>query len=288
MLTTTILLTTLHLVLPAVAPAPVPVEAPRIKVAVMRFTAPGFKDDAVENLYGLFVAEFDSYQRLQVVSRDEIEAMLGFEAQKTKLGCDDTSCLTEIAGALGVNKIIAGKIGKVGSTFVLNMTMIDHASARVEKRWSRTVRGEDDVLIEAIRQAARELAVLAAGGSQADALAAGATPETAVPAGGNTTPATASATTTGAAPSTATSASDGGLPILPIAMLGVGGVGVLAAAGLGIASGVQYDAYGKSVDGQQARDLHSQVIGLGVGAGVVAGVGVIAAAAGAALLALSE
>jgi len=71
-------------------------------------------------------------------------------------------------------------------------------------------------------------------------------------------------------------------------MLGVGGVGVLAAAGLGIASGVQYDAYGKAVDGQAARDLHGQVVGLGVGAGVVAGVGVIAAAAGAALLALSE
>lgn len=278
MLTTTLLLTGLHLAAPAAAPPPA--EAPKVKVAVMRFTAPGFKDDAVENLYGLFVAEFDSYPRLQVVSRDEIEAMLGFEAQKSKLGCDDTSCLTEIAGALGVQKIIAGKIGKVGSTFVLNMTMIDHASARVEKRWSRTVKGEDDVLIEAIRQAARELAVLAQGGSQTDALAAGAATE------GDATTRTGAATTTTAGATT--TADSGGLPILPIALLGVGGVGVLAAAGLGVVSGLQYDAYNKAVDGQDARDLHGQVVGLGVGAGVVAGVGVLVAAAGGALLALSE
>ncbi|MFH1809121.1 MAG: hypothetical protein ABIJ09_10280 [Pseudomonadota bacterium] len=280
MVTTTLL--TSALILAAAAAEPASAKPDKIKVAVMKFTAPNFKDDAVENLYGLFVSEFDSFSNLQVVSRDEIEAMLGFEAQKSKLGCDDTSCLAEIAGALGVHKIISGKIGKVGSTFVLNMTMIDHATARVEKRWSKTVKGEDDVLIEAIRQAAREMAVYAAGGTASEALAAG-TPE---PASVATSTTATTSPGTAASPAADTSSPEGELPILPIAMLGVGGAGVLVAAALGAVSGMQYSAYGQADSGQEARDLHGQVLGLGVGAGVVAGLGVLVAAAGGALLAL--
>ena len=79
-----------------------------------------------------------------------------------------------------------------------------------------------------------------------------------------------------------------GLPVLPIAVLAVGGVGVLAGAGLLGLSAVRYDAYQSSQDTTDARKLQDEIPIWWWSGGIAAGIGVAALAAGAALLVASE
>jgi len=43
--------------------------------------------------------------------------MLGFEQKKQLSGCTDTSCMVAIGGALGVDKIVTGTVGKLGESY---------------------------------------------------------------------------------------------------------------------------------------------------------------------------
>jgi len=250
------------LLVPTTATAADP-EAP-VKIAIMGLKAPGFNAATVENLYGILVAEIDSMPQYKVVARDEIEALLGLEQQKSMLGCDDTSCLAEIAGALGVDKVIAGKVGKVGSTFVVNLTLIDHKTASVENRLVRTVRGKEDMLIEAVAQLGREL----------------------VGAEGVSSVMTSSSTQTDGEPNA--DQAGGEFPVLPVVALAAGGVGLIAGAGLLGLSALRYDAYQQSQDTAEARALQEEIPIWWISGGVAGGVGLVAAAAGAVLLVLSE
>jgi hypothetical protein len=266
---------------PSAAQSTSPSAAPKAaagptKVAVMALSAPGFDKAVVVNLYGILVAEIDADERYRVVARDEIEALLGFEQQKTLLGCDDTSCLAEIAGALGVEKVISGKVGKVGQTFVINLTMIDHSTARVEKRLIETVRGEEDLLIEAIAEVGRKLIDRKTTAEPAVAQTV-ADPAAETDAQGSTAAATA-----GAEPG------EGSFPILPVVVLAAGGVGVLAGAGLLGLSAAEYASYQASTDGQEARDLHQRVQLEQIGGGATGALGLAAITAGAVLLLISE
>ncbi len=250
-----------------------------IKIAVMNFKAPGFEAGVVDNLYGLFVSEIDAIPGYQVVSNDEIQAMLGFEAQKNMLGCDDTSCLAEIAGALGVDKLVAGKVGKVGKTFVINITLINQKTARVEKRVVRTVKGEDDVLIQSIMDAAHELVEQKAAASpQAQNDSAPSTPKT-------------QATTTSKAKTAqadnkgqATSNKEQGGSMLPMMLTMGGGAAMLVGAGLGVFSGLQYDSYQKTQDRDEANSLAQQYSILWPSSILVGGLGLLTTGAGAFLL----
>src|SRR5262245_20571431 len=40
--------------------------------------------------------------KIKVIARSDIEAMLGLERMKDMLACEDTSCMAQIGGALGV------------------------------------------------------------------------------------------------------------------------------------------------------------------------------------------
>lgn len=245
------------------------------KIAIMQFKAPGFEAGVVENLYGLFVSEIASVPGYQVVSHDEIEAMLGFEAQKNMLGCDDSSCLAEIAGALGVDKVVSGKVGKVGQTFVINITLIDQKNARVEKRVVRTVKGQDDVLIMTIQNAAHELIGDKKGANN------NAQASTTNPNSNSDGQAQASANTEQKAKKSSNS-------ILPLILAGVGGVAVVASLGVLGYSGFLYTAYQDSTNREQAHSLAEETIASWITSGALGGIGLIAGGTGAVLMTLSE
>ena len=55
----------------------------------------------------------------------ELRAMLDLEQQKTALGCNDTSCLAELGGSLGVPFLVVPTIGKLGGSYLLNIKLFD-------------------------------------------------------------------------------------------------------------------------------------------------------------------
>lgn len=90
-----------------------------------------------------------------LVSAD-ILAMLGFEKRKQMLGCadDDSSCLAEIGGALGVQRIVATSVAVSGGRYLITMSLLDAQKARPLSRDAESARRDDDELVKMLRWSA--------------------------------------------------------------------------------------------------------------------------------------
>ena len=109
-------------------------------------------DKAVtETISQVIALKLGEYKQFQVISKTEIKAMLGYEYEKKTIGCEeDISCLAEIGGAMGVEYIVTGTLGKMEETYVLNLMMIKITDATVNNRVSVSWKGESSGLVELI------------------------------------------------------------------------------------------------------------------------------------------
>jgi hypothetical protein len=95
---------------------------------------------------------------VSVVGAEEIRSMMGLAAEKQKLGCQEVSCLAEIGGALGAERMVTGTLGRLGETYLLGVQLIDVAHARVVRSGSATVSAkQDDLLFGAVASAVGQI-----------------------------------------------------------------------------------------------------------------------------------
>jgi hypothetical protein len=87
------------------------------------------------------------------------------------MSCEDVLCVSEIGGALGVERMASASIGKIGSRYLINVKIINVRKARVEKRVSSQVRGVEDELVRAIKIAVAKLAGIEAPEQATDSVA---------------------------------------------------------------------------------------------------------------------
>jgi hypothetical protein len=126
--------------------------------AVFDLVAAGVSNDVVTNLTQILSAEIKRVDGASVIGRDDIRAMLAMEADKSLVGCDDSvECLAEIGGALGVDRMIVGHVGRISGQYVISLRLIAIRGATVENRISETFRGPEEQLLLAIRHAGRNL-----------------------------------------------------------------------------------------------------------------------------------
>ena len=98
-------------------------EQPR--VAAMPLAAKNIPAETAQILDLLVVAELENAGTFTVVRPADIDALLGLERAKDAAGCDDVSCASTIAQALGVELLMTGTAGKLGDELVLALTLID-------------------------------------------------------------------------------------------------------------------------------------------------------------------
>jgi hypothetical protein len=126
----------------ASAPAPGR-QAARSRIAVLDVTAgQGISPGTAATLTAIVVADVGA-AGLDASSTREVATLLGFE---------DVACIAEIAGALGVDLIVAGQVALIGSRYHLALQIIDPRKARVAARASRFVERSDDALVRGARE----------------------------------------------------------------------------------------------------------------------------------------
>jgi len=83
-----------------------------------------------------------------VIGSKEIDTMMGFEEKRQLAGCTDNSCMIAIGGALGVDKLILGSVGKLGNTYMINLKLLNINTAKLEKMFQKRLAGgkEEDFL----------------------------------------------------------------------------------------------------------------------------------------------
>ncbi len=132
-------------------------QAAPTKLALLELLAQGVPADLADNLTQTAALELKQIPGVSVISKDEIRALLQLEAEKQLLGCDQISCLAEIGGALGVRFLVAGSVGLVGSTYVINLKLINIVQAQTDNRVAESFVGDSAQLLRATRAAVRAL-----------------------------------------------------------------------------------------------------------------------------------
>jgi hypothetical protein len=84
------------------------------------------------------------HREVQVVGAQDVRSLLDHEATRQQSGCDDggIACAAELAGALDAPRMVTGQLGRVGSTWVLSLTLIERGTLNVIGRSSRQRKGE--------------------------------------------------------------------------------------------------------------------------------------------------
>ena len=137
----------------------------KLAFAVMDLRPTGLSEETAQNLTQVLTVEVKGVDGASVVSRQDINSMLQLNATKMELGCGDDSCMAQIGGALGVDRLIAGDAGRLGQTFIINLRLIDVRKGEIENRITETFNGDEEQLLRAVRHAGRELLGLNAIGS---------------------------------------------------------------------------------------------------------------------------
>lgn len=130
-------LAALAALLPAAAGA-APAPTPRPKVAVLDpQVAGGVERSATEGLAALLASEVARRPALGVVSGADLRALLGYEQQRALVGCTVDACAAGVASALGAAFLLSSEVSKVGSTWVLGLSLLDARKATSVSRTSR-------------------------------------------------------------------------------------------------------------------------------------------------------
>jgi hypothetical protein len=92
-----------------------------------------------------------------VIAGRDIATMMGFERQRELVGCDHSECLVELGGALGVDRLVAGHVAKIGETYIVQIKLINITEQKTEARVYQTVKGAADLLIQTIKDSVAKL-----------------------------------------------------------------------------------------------------------------------------------
>lgn len=129
-----------------------------VAVAVLDFSVQtGVSGKQAGLLADVMANEIRSYGGFRVITREDIRNLLNFQEQKQLLGCDDTECLQEMAGAMGARYLATGRVGKIGSLLVVSLTVLDAGRAQAVHGVSLKVQGGEEQLVDAVILGSRKV-----------------------------------------------------------------------------------------------------------------------------------
>ncbi|OIO02907.1 hypothetical protein COY52_02245 [Candidatus Desantisbacteria bacterium CG_4_10_14_0_8_um_filter_48_22] len=135
----------------------------QVTAAVMEMEAKeGVSPGVVFMLSDYLRTQLVNTAKFTIVTRENMEQILK-EQQFQMTGCTSQECLIQMGQLLGVRKIFTGTIGKIGSTYLINVKIIDVQSGQIEKAETEECAGcEEDSLLISLRNIASKIAGLSA------------------------------------------------------------------------------------------------------------------------------
>jgi TolB-like protein len=94
----------------------------------------------------------------RVVSAKDLETVMGLEAKRQAVNCSTDSCMADIAGALGVDFVMAGSVARLGGSFVFNIKLVNARTGLAASSVAMRLRGDSsEVLLDAIGPSVMQL-----------------------------------------------------------------------------------------------------------------------------------
>ena len=148
-------------------------------VAILDFEGRGINQMEAATLTDRLMSEMVSTDAVIMVERNQMAEILE-EQGLQQAGCTSGECAAEVGALLGVQNMVSGSFGKLGTTYTIDAKMFSVESGATIRTSSKTYKGEVDGLLPIIQIVAWELVGLE---PPADlvALAAGGAAPAAVP-----------------------------------------------------------------------------------------------------------
>jgi TolB-like protein len=125
---------------------------PRIAVWDLKVVQ-GISAGTAEILTDIVATDLAQTGTVQVIARQDVLAVLGFERHKQQLGCMEQGCLAEIGGALGADYVLSGQVGKLGDQFRVSLIAVDAKTAMAVGRAAEFCPADEGALANATRVA---------------------------------------------------------------------------------------------------------------------------------------
>jgi hypothetical protein len=119
--------------------ASLPASAEPFKALVLDFQPEGVRPAIARLATELIAAELSNLDGLEVMTKSDLKTIAELEGEKQAAGCDENSCLAEIAGALGARYVIYGDVLLVKPRYTLTVKRFDAKRAKVDQRVVRVV-----------------------------------------------------------------------------------------------------------------------------------------------------
>ncbi len=107
--------------------------APTHRVLVLDVEAVGVDANDAKAATRVVAAAAADVDGVEVISADDIRRLAALEADKSAAGCTDTSCLAEIAGALGAERVLFGSLSKLGATTTASLSLYTAGSGAIDR-----------------------------------------------------------------------------------------------------------------------------------------------------------
>ena len=143
----------------AETPQPAEVSPPASKpdIAILDFKGVGVSEQEAQILtirLGTHLVQSGIYR---VIEREEVRQIL-VEQDFQLTGCTTNECAVEIGQLVGARQMLAGTFGKLGSTYTIDMRIVDVETGSILRTTSFDIRGEiDRVLSEGLTEAVRRI-----------------------------------------------------------------------------------------------------------------------------------
>jgi hypothetical protein len=125
---------------------------PSPKAPPLRLAMPDLQAVNVEakeaTFYGEHLAQQMKFPGIELITSREIGAMLGLERQKLLMGCGEaaTSCMAELASAMGADAMVLADVGRIAGAIQVNLKIVSASKGTTLGTFSDRASGESAVL----------------------------------------------------------------------------------------------------------------------------------------------
>ena len=135
----------------------------KIPVAILTLEVTGIDSNAAITLSNRLRAELIKAGEFDVMERNRMEEILVEQGFQQTGACNTDECIVEAGRLLGVSRMIAGSVGKLGTLYSVTVRMIDVETGRILLTATEDSQGPiENVLTVSIKNAAKKLSALAA------------------------------------------------------------------------------------------------------------------------------
>lgn len=132
---------------PALATSANPPARPRILVLETRADAAYLEQ--VRAFGDLLATLLESRTDAEVIPSSSVKDRLSVAADRLSAGCDDTACMTEIAGALDARYVIASRASQVGGRWLMRVELFDSQDLKVIAQATAMAEGVEGLAAQA-------------------------------------------------------------------------------------------------------------------------------------------